>query len=162
MLEEFNGQVRDDVRGVAGEFFVLTHFDKGRIVINSLTGQNAPIVKTRGVAGQMPFADHARVITGRLQRLGHGPLAAVEGIENSDAVDVRIFAGENARAARGANGIHGEAIVKTQAFVREAVEMRRLVDLAAVSADGVGRVIVRHDEENVRTRARWGFSRADE
>src|SRR5690242_3962400 len=104
-------------------------------MILPLPWQNIPIIKTGGIALQMPLADHAGVITGGLQHFGNGRLAAVETIEDSDAVDMAVFSGENRRAARGADGIDDETILEAHAFVGDAVDVRRLVDLAAVSAD---------------------------
>ena len=43
-----------------------------------------------------------------------------------------------------------EAVVEPHALAGQAVDVRRLVDPPAVGADGVGRVIVGHDEEDVR------------
>src|SRR5262245_39029544 len=97
----------------------------------------------------MPFANHAGVIASPLKDLCNGGLAAVETIEDGHAVEVAVFSGENRGTAGRANGIHGETIHKAHSLFREAVDARCLIDLAAVGADGVRRVIIGHDEENV-------------
>src|SRR5205823_861921 len=58
--------------------------------------------------------------------------------------------GQNGGPAGRADRVGDEALREAHAFLREAVEVRRLVDLAAVSADGVGGVVVGHDVEDVR------------
>ena len=97
----------------------------------------------------MPFADHACVITRPLQRLRHRPLTAIKAIERWHAIDVTVFAGEDGSATRCADGIHRETMVETDAFLREPINVRCLVDLAAIRADRMRRVIVRHDENDV-------------
>jgi len=53
--------------------------------------------QSRLIALEMPLADHAGVVAGRLQRFGDRPLAAVEAIKHRDAIDVAVFTGENRR-----------------------------------------------------------------
>ena len=61
-----------------------------------------------------------------------------------------VLAGNDRGAARAADGIDGKAVVKPHASFRQPVEIGSLVDLAAVSADGVRRVIITHDVEDVQ------------
>src|SRR6185369_6840275 len=152
LLQEVHGFVRDDISGVAGKGFPFAHLDEGGIVVNALPRQDGPVIKTLRVALQMPFADHAGVITGALQFPGDIPLTAVELIEDRDAIAVGVFSGENARAAWGADGVDGKTAVEAHAVPGQSVEVRRLVDFAAVGADGVRGVVVGHDEDNVGPR----------
>ena len=76
-------------------------------------------------------------------------MAPVEAIENRHAVDVTVFAGENGRAARGANRIDHETIAEAHPFFRNAIDVGCFVHLAAVGADRVRRMIVRHDENDI-------------
>ena len=70
--------------------------------------------------------------------------------EHGHAVQVAVFAGEDCGTARRADRIDGIAAVKPHPLIREPVQLRRLVHSAAVGADGVRRVVVRHDEQDVR------------
>ena len=76
-------------------------------------------------------------------------LVAVEPVEHRHPVHVGILAGEDGGAARGADGIHRETPVQTKALATDAIQIRGLVDDAAVRTDGVGGVVVRHDEQDV-------------
>lgn len=150
VLQEVDGEVRDDISDVALNDVAAIRVDKRGIEINALAGQDFPIVKTGRVAAQMPFADHASVIAGSLEILGDGRLGAVEPIERGNAVQVAVFAGEDRGPAGAADRIDAKAIFESHAGVRQAIQVRRLVHAAPVGADRVRRVVVAHDEEDVR------------
>ena len=150
VLKKVDRQVGDNVGGITLELLPLPHFDEVGVVIDALPGQNVPVIKTGRIARQMPFADHARVITGRLQHLRHRRLTAIEAVKDCDAVDVAVFAGQNAGAARSANRVHAKTIEEAHSFIGEAIEIGRLVDAAAVTTHRVRCVIVGHDKEDVR------------
>ena len=119
-------------------------------MIDALAGENVPVVEAGGLADQVPFADHGGLVAGALQFLGDVIALGVERIfEGVDAVLVAVLAGENRGAAGRADGIGAEAVGEANAAVGDAVDVRRLIDAAAVGGDGVGGVIVRHDVENV-------------
>ena len=111
-------------------------------MIKSLSSQHVPIIEARRVTFQMPFTDHASVITRRLQCLCHRPLTAIKTIERRNTVDVAVFPGEDRSAARRADGIDRETIFEAHAFLGETINVRCLVDLAAIRADRVRRMIV--------------------
>ena len=139
--------------------FALAHFDEHRIVINALAGKDVPVIKPGRVAEQMPFADHARVIACGLQILRERRLAAVEPVEHRHPVEVAVFARQNGRAAGRADRVDDETIHKPHPVFGNAVDVWRLVNAAAVSADGMGRVIIGHDVKNVRSVALLGARR---
>ena len=89
------------------------------------------------------------MIAGRLQVLGKRGLAAVKAVEDRHAVDVAILAGKNGRPAWRADRVGHETVRETHAVMGNAVEVWRLVDLAAVATQGMGGVVVGHDVENV-------------
>jgi hypothetical protein len=64
---------------------------------------------------------------------------------------MRILARQNHRTTRRANRIRDEGIRKPHPFPREPIQMRRFDELAAIRTDRVRRVIVSHDEDDVRT-----------
>ena len=53
---------------------IVIHSDKGGIVVITLSRQDFPIIKPRGQADQMPFADEGRLITRLAEQLGHSLL----------------------------------------------------------------------------------------
>ena len=63
------------------------------IVINALAGQNIPVIESRGIAGQVPFADHGRLVTGFLQLLGNVIALGIDTVvERIDAVFMAVLA----------------------------------------------------------------------
>ena len=81
----------------------------------------------------MPFADHGRLIAGRLQQLGNRRLRTVEAAVAVvvKAVEVLVLAGEHRRAAGPADGIGHQAAIEPHAFARQAIDVGRLEQLAA-------------------------------
>ena len=141
---------------VAFELLRRAHLDKVGIVVIALTRQHAPVIEARRIVmaavAEMPFADDRRLVAGRLQQLRERDLPSVEVVaERLNAVDMIVRPGQDRRAARRADRIRAKAIVEAHAFVREPVQMRRLVDAAAVGADRMRRVVVGHDEQDVRS-----------
>ena len=57
-----------------------------------------------------------------------------------------IFTGENGSAGGAANRIRNEAAVEPYAFLSNAIDMRRAIHFAAIRANRLIRVIVRHNE----------------
>jgi hypothetical protein len=104
----------------------------------------------------MPFADEARVVAGLLEIPGKMRLRTVEGVEDGNAVLVAVFAGKNGRATGRTDGVLDETIAEAHSFFGDAIHVGREIDLAPVCTDGVGGVIIRHDENDVRT----GFVRS--
>lgn len=100
---------------------------------------------------QVPLTDDRGLIARRLEQLGHVLLAIVDlVVERLNSVDVVVRAGKDGGAAGGANGVRAKAVIQTHAALGDAIQMRRHIDPAAVAAHSMRRVIVAHDEENVR------------
>ena len=100
----------------------------------------------------MVFAYKAGLVTVGLHVLGQRGLALIEAGKFVDAVDVRVFAGPDNGPTGRADGVGDEGVGKAHAFAGETVEVGRWGDFceaSAVCADGVGGVVVRHDEEDV-------------
>jgi hypothetical protein len=98
----------------------------------------------------MPLADHPGMITGFLKHFGDRWLAAIKPIENGDAINVAVFSGEDRGAAGCTDGVDGEAIQEAHPFIGDAVDVRGLIEFAAVTTHGVSGVIVGHNEQYVR------------
>ena len=159
VLEEVDRQIGDDVGHVALDPPAAGGLDEVRVVIDALARQDRPAVEAGRVAAQVPLADHARMVARRLQVLGDGRLRAVEAVEHRHAVLVAVLAGQDAGPAGRADRVDAEAGVETHALLGEAVEVRRLVDPAAIGADGVCRMVVGHDIEDVGPRGGFGGQR---
>ncbi len=94
------------------------------------------------------------LVASLLEELGEGDLGAVEAtvVIVVEAVEVRIFAGEDAGATGPAEGIRRQATVEAHAFGGDAVDVGGFVQAGAVGADGLVGVVVAEDEDNVRRR----------
>ena len=150
--DEVDGQVGDDVGDVAARVGLLAGRGvEHRIDVGALAGQDLPAVEARRVAAEVPLADHAGVVAAGLEQPRDGLPRAVEAVEHRHAVDVRVLAGQDRRAARRADRVGHEDVVEPHALAGEAVDVRRRVHPRAVGADRVGGVVVRHDEDDVRT-----------
>lgn len=150
VLQPLDRDVADQIADVTLQLVRLSVLDHHRVHVKPLPWQNVPIIKTCRVGKQMPLADHRRLIPRLLEILRQVRLIAIKGIEDCHAILVAVFAGKNRRAARRANGIVNEAAREEHSVLRDAVDAGRLIDATAVGAHGMRRVVVRHDEENVR------------
>ena len=150
LLEPVEGEIADQVGAVAGVLLAAGGSEEGGIVVDALAGEDVPVVEAGGVGDEVPLADHGGLVAGALQFLGDVIALRVERlVEGVDAVLVAVLAGEDRGAAGRADGVGAEAVGEAHAAVGDAVDVRRLVDAAAVGGDGVGGVIVGHDEEDV-------------
>lgn len=119
-------------------------------------------------AVEMPLAEDGGGVAGGLQRIGdgdvvlrepaavgdgheaHGVLrAAVGGLHGVNMVARRVGAGEKAGATRRAVTGGGVGVAEHHAGLREAIEIRRLVEIAALPADVLPTEIVGEDEDDV-------------
>jgi hypothetical protein len=150
VVEPLRGKIGDNIGGVAFVSFFAVGSIKDWPAICALAGENLPVIETGGIAAEMPFADHGGLIAGGFEAFGDVVAIAIEGIENGNSVLVAVLAGEDGGAAGSADGVDGVTAVEADAFFGDAIDIWCFVDLAAVSADGVGGVVVGHDEEDVR------------
>ena len=151
--QPLQGQIGEDVGGVAdhllGPLFALQRW----VVVGALTLQHSPEVESGRIALEVPLADHRRLVARFAEQLGEGDLLAVELDRIVDhAILMAMLAGENRRPTRRADRVTDEAVLEEHPFVRESIDVRRLVEHRAVGADRVRRVVVGEDEEDVRTR----------
>ena len=71
-------EIGDDVGDVATRVGLLAHRRvEHRIDVGALSRQDLPAVEARGIAAQVPLADHTGVVAARLQQLrdGHAALS---------------------------------------------------------------------------------------
>ena len=94
---------------------------KHGVPIGSLAGQNDPAVESRGIGAEVPFADDAGMVAAGLQALSDVVARAVEGIEDGHAVEVRVLAGQQRRAAGRADGIGDEGVCEPNAISGQSI-----------------------------------------
>ncbi len=155
-LQELDPEVRGDGGAVPFDREPVPRDEELRIPVGSLARQDDPAVEAGRVGAEVPLADHPGVISRRLKVFGDVVAGAVEPVEDRHAVLVRILAGQEGGAAGGADGVGDEGVGEAGSFVGQAVEVWRLVDLGAVGRDGVLRVVVGEEEEDVRAGRRVG------
>jgi hypothetical protein len=130
VLEPFDGEIGDEVGGVALVLDLLAVADHRRVVVDALAREDVPVVEAGGVADQVPFADDGGLVAGLLQQLGEGLLRAVEAVAVVvEAVQVAVFAGLDDGAAGAADGVGHETALELHALLREPVHVRRLQQL---------------------------------
>ena len=151
MIEKSTCEVADEVGAVALVGLLLSvHLDEDGVVVQALAREDLPIIEAAGGVDEVPFADDGRLVAGGLQILGDVGDGGVELVgEGLNAGQVGVEPGHDDAAAGGADGVGDEAVGKAHAAGGEAIDVGGLIDLAAVGADGVGGVVVRHDEEDV-------------
>ena len=148
---ELDGQIRDDVGGIsAGVGLLARGRVEDRILIGALPRQDLPPIEPDRIAAEMPFADHAGVVAALLEQACHRAPGAVEPVEHRHAIQVRVLTRENRGAARRADRVGHHHLLEERAFLGEAIDVRRAVHPRSVRADRVRRVVVRHDEDDVR------------
>ena len=123
-----------------------------RVVIGTLTPQYVEVVKACRVGAEMPLANNRCLVTSSAQQFGHVLLLAVEPIAVArESVQVAVLSGQDRRSRRPANRIRDETPVEPHAVLSNPIQIRRLIALAAVAAKCLVTVVVRHDEQDVRT-----------
>ncbi len=136
-------QVRDDVRRIPFDHLDPTWAVELRIDVLALEGQDLPFVESSRIRtlrqSQMPLAEDRRLVARILQRFGVGahPMIHV-GVDGRHPVDVTVRASEDGRARRRADRVGAVDAIEPDAFIRDAVDVRGAVHLAAVGADRVG------------------------
>lgn len=152
-VQPLQGAVGDNVGAIAGIAFArAVHLQKIRIIVTPLAGQNFPIVKAGGIGRKMPLADESRLITAPPHDFGKGRLRTVKALPvSAKAVQMTVLSRQDAGAGRAANRIGAEGIEKNRALFGQTIYVRRLINFRAVGANGLHRVIIRENENNVGT-----------
>src|ERR1700684_3120061 len=102
----------------------------------------------------MPFADDRCLIAGLMKQLGHRDLRAVKStiVIVVKTIEVAVFPGQHAGAGRAAKRIGRQAAREAHALPGQTIDIRRLVEAKAISADGLIGMIVAENEYNVWAR----------
>src|SRR5438552_1875785 len=97
----------------------------------------------------MPFADPSGVIACRVQIFLNHRLRSIDSVENRHSVFVAVLSRQNRRATWRANRVHCKTIREPHSLFGDAVQVRCLINPAAVATERVRRVIIRHDKNYV-------------
>jgi hypothetical protein len=158
LAHEAQRVLADHVVGVPGLPRHRAVHEHRRIEVLALPGQHRGVVVAFRRRVDVPLADHAGVVAVGAQQVRPGPRVAQLRFAGetgflavgAQTVRMRVLPGEEAGAARQAQRVGDEPEIETQAFVADAVQVRRLQYLAAVHAERRLRVVVGHDEDDVR------------
>ncbi len=163
--EPADGEVGDEVGGVAGFDPEPVGGQEPGVVVLALVDERVPVVEPLRVVGDpvglavahVPLADESGPVAGVPQRRDEGRLAGVDrGVEGADPVDVAVGAGQQGRPARCAERVGREEVLEPDPGLADRVDVGRGVDHRPVGADGVGRVVVAEEEQDVGpARAGW-------
>ena len=142
ILEPFQRKIGDDVGGIA--FVGLSPFrlNHDRIVVESLSGQHVPIVKSSWVGitavSEVPFADHRGLIAIGLEHFRDARPSAIKMItQGLDTVEMAVLTGQNVRTTRCANGIDTETVMENHTAVCDTIKVRCLINPTPITADSV-------------------------
>ena len=149
-VEPVDGYVGRDIGGVTLALDALAVANEVGVVVFSLSDEDVPVVEARGVRGQVPFAHNCSLIPGLLQQFGEGELRTVEaGAVVDEAIGMAMLAREHTGAAGATDGVGYEAVGEAYALIGYAVNVGRFNVTLVVGTDGLVRVVVAHDEEDV-------------
>ena len=115
-----------------------------------IDGPAVPVGVADGVgAAHVPLAEEGGVVAAVAEGTADGLDFGGDVVEDGDAVLAAVHARHDAGARGRADGVGDEDVLKEGAFLGEAVDAGGLVDPRAIGRDGVGRVVIGHDEEDV-------------
>ena len=98
----------------------------------------------------MPLAHKSRLIAGLLQEWRKGGLRTVEAISVAqEAVEMAMFSCEDAGPRGSANRVCTERVGEHSAFFGNAIDIRSLIDARTVGPDGLDRMVVAENKDDV-------------
>ena len=132
-LEIIQREIRDEIGDVAFVLDLGSVLDEHRIVVVALVYEDPPLVETGRVRLQMPLPHDGRLVAGRLQQLGQRDLAAVERVAViPKTIRVTVFPRQQDGSTRCADRVGDEAVGEANAVSGEAIDVRRLDEIASV------------------------------
>ena len=156
VLQEFDGMVGDQVRCISFFPDVLALGLGGleyRIVILSLVTEHPERIETLGLAEHVPLSDDGSLVTGGLHELRNEGYRGVHDVgKHGLAVLVAVQTGHQAGAARRGKGVFDIGPVEPDALGGQPVDVGGRGQLGqgmAVGADGLERMVVTHDVDDV-------------
>ena len=149
--KKLDGQVGGYFDRVSGDDLLAFGRNVIGFVITSLPWVDHPLIESGRVCAQVPFSEYCSPVADLLQEFGEGHLLGVEPVSVSlEAILVAVLPRKNASSARPADRIGAKVSFEDGSFPGNPVNIRSLVDFRTVSRDGLGGMIVREDEYDVR------------
>ena len=111
VLQPVEGDIGDNVGGIAGVFDRFAVANHRRVVVRPLASEDFVKVKSGRPGSQVPLTDHGGLISASLQQLRECLLRAVEGVAVlAEPIQVAVFARQNDGPARSANRVCTETV----------------------------------------------------
>src|SRR3546814_4208347 len=137
--EPVQGQVGDEVGGVAAAVAQSVGADEVRVEVGALVRKHAPVVEARRPGArslaEMPLAEDRGRVAARLARLGDVRPAIVEQVhERGNAVHMVIGSSPDRGAARRADRVCDIAVIEALAPLGDLVYAGRLADARHIGA----------------------------
>lgn len=70
-------------------------------------------------------------------------------IQSHDTIHMIVSATKNGRSTRCADAVRDKTRIEEHSFFGQSINVGGMVDSCAIAADGLARVIIRHDEDDV-------------
>lgn len=123
-------------------------------MVFALTGHDGPEIETawfvRFTFTQVPFANHGSLISSSAEMLRDIRHMLVDfAIQGHDAVHMIVSACEDSCARWGTDRVGYIAVVEFHTLVRYAIQVGGTVDTSTVTADGLGCMVIGHNEHNI-------------
>ena len=116
------------------------------------------MVETLRIAYQVPFTNHGCLVAILLEKFRESQLVPVKGGRVVDEyVGMTMLAGKHTSTARTTDIVGYKTVCKTYTFITDAVDVR-CVDVAlVVRTDGLIRMVIAHDIDDVHLLLCFGF-----
>ena len=156
LVEPGEGAVGEQVGGIALGLHVTVGGVQQRVNVRALVVKRLPVVKTLRVMdttmAHVPLAEERGGIPGLVQHGGESRLTRVDrGVQGGHTVDVAVRASQDRGPGRRAQRVGHQSPLEADALLGDPIDIRRSVEPAAVAADGGRRMVVRQEEQDVRS-----------
>lgn len=132
---------------------VIARLQEAGVPVHPLGGEHPVLVEAPGVGVQVPLAHHRRLVALLPEQGREGDGVPRQGVyQGLHPVDMGVLPGQDGGPAGGAQGVDAEAVLRQAALPADAVDawgFEHLGQPGAIEADGVGRVVVRHNKEDI-------------
>ncbi len=162
-VQPLDGQVGEDVGGIAVEPFASSVDVEDGVKIDTLAAETGPVIESGArivfFVSHMPFADEGGGVAGFLEVLWEEMGAGRNGtLIVDDMVAMHVLAGEDRGAARRAKGGGDKGVLEVGPFSCHAVQVRSLEEGRGLGQEAhkVIAMIVAEDEDDVSASGRVG------
>ena len=116
------------------------------------------MVETLRIAYQVPFTNHGCLVAILLEKFRESQLVTVKGGRVVDeSVGMTMLAGKHTSTARTTDRVGYKTIGKTYTFITDTVNVRGVDVALVIRTDGLIRVVIAHDVDDVHLLLSFGF-----